>query len=155
MACQCSTAANRKPSITVEHGTFEVSTEVKAETTQTKETAEAFNATVITDGPGAFRRAKSETRITAGKNTPKKGMTLTLNIPEELRADLESSKLLYAFVEYFSNGEKETHDSFQAVPIQNKPPDSVSITLEPAAFTNLRNKDGIYEAVAVLASGPR
>ncbi|OFZ01086.1 MAG: hypothetical protein A2Z97_08555 [Bdellovibrionales bacterium GWB1_52_6] len=154
-ACQCSTNANKAATVAVDPGTFDSPTEVIIESTQAKETAETFSVTVNTEGPGGFTRAKSETVVTADKTPPKKGIALTLPIPAEIKTDLKASKELYVFVEYFYNGVHETHDSFQAVPIQKQTSDSVLITLEPSAFTNLRNKTGTYEAVVVLASGPK
>lgn len=46
-ACQCSTPANKGASVTVDPGTFDAPTELKIESTQTKEATEAFSSTEL------------------------------------------------------------------------------------------------------------
>lgn len=123
---------------------------VSAIATHSAETKEDFDTTAVLFSPTA--RSGYEVRVNTGLVAPSAPVGFVLKIPPPLVAASATNEIKL-FAQIFENGGEEVLDSFEMFP-STVSGTTLSGTLPPEAFTNMRTADGSYEAIVVLAATP-
>ncbi len=139
--------------ITFPSGSFPTVQNVKLSATKSTETQTDYETTTAIFG--ATNRLPHELRVNSGSVRPATEFTATLVVPDSFLAQVPADSEIQVFAQIYQNGGEEVLDSFELFPSTYSATDkTVTVTLPPEAFTNLRNIEGTYEAVILLATTP-
>jgi hypothetical protein len=135
-------------------GTIRPTRAVRLYATRTDETALDFEATAAATF-GADRLLQHEIRLNTGDDAPAAAVHLRIVLPQERLRAVEAGHQPRALVQFWQDGGEEILDQFEPVDADfESAPGTVSLILDPAAFTNGRRVDGTFEAVVVIVSLP-
>ncbi|MBL8207217.1 MAG: VCBS repeat-containing protein [Blastocatellia bacterium] len=132
-------------------GSFDQETKVTVSATNTPETKEDFDVTASLFDPGPH--LPYQLRINTGKQPPALDFEVIFQVPDSFVNSLPPNAELQVFAQIFEDSENEVLDSFELFSsMYDQSAKTVRVTLPPQAFTNERNRDGIYEAIIILGT---
>ncbi len=128
---------------------------VRVSATASPETEQDFEATAVL-AFGAERLLRREIRINTGAVAPSKPVQVSVHVPGEgMRASPER-RGLRVFAQYWQDGGQEILDQFEPIrSAYNRATGTLTIALDPAAFTDQRLANGTFEAVVIVGSLPQ
>jgi len=132
-------------------GSFDQETKVTVSATNMPETKKDFDVTASLFDPGPH--LPYQLRINTGKQPPALDFEVIFQVPDSFVNSLPPNAELQVFAQIFEDSGNEVLDSFELFSsTYDQSARTVRVTLPPQAFTNERNRDGIYEAIIILGT---